>query len=265
MNLQEICLQVIEAAKEAGSFIKQNYGKVNKDAIETKSHNSLVSFVDQNAEALLVNSLSKIIPNCGFITEEDTVDDDSKSYVWIIDPLDGTTNFLHNIPHFSTSIGLSYEGELLLGVVYNIMSDECFYAWKNGGAFMNGQAIQLSTESHLSECIIATGFPYESYYDKKPYLDMLEIIMRDARGVRRFGSAALDMAYVACGRFSAFYETSLNPWDVAGGIVICREAGAIISDYHGKDSYLKGQSTLVANPTIHQKLLELTDKLFQNI
>lgn len=261
-DLPDLTKKVIEISENAAAFIHSNYGKVGAEHIEVKGHNSLVSYVDQEAEKLLVNQLSALIPDSGFITEEDTIDDSEKDYVWIIDPLDGTTNFLHSVPHFSTSVALSYQGELVVGVIVNVMAHETFSAYKGGGAFLNGKQIHVNPKTRLSECLIATGFPYDSGYDKKPYLDMLEILMRDARGIRRFGSAALDMVYVACGRFDAFYETSLNPWDVAGGIVICREAGATLSDYQGGEDYLSGTSTIVGNADIHGILVGLTKGIF---
>ncbi|MDA9773424.1 inositol monophosphatase [Saprospiraceae bacterium] len=265
MNMNELgnlTDDIVRAVRKAGDFIRGEMGRVVSDEIETKAKNSLVSYVDQNAEKLLVEDLSKLIPESGFVTEEDTVDNKSAKYTWIIDPLDGTTNFLHAIPHFSTSVALEIDGVLTIGVIYNIMVDEMYYAWKDGGAFMNGRKIHVSNEEELSNSILATGFPYATEYDKKPYFQMMEVIMTQARGMRRFGSAALDMAYVAHGRFEAFYETSLNPWDVAGGIVICREAGAYVGDYFGGESYKSGLSTIVANPVLAKKIQALTKDFF---
>ena len=261
LNLQNTCEQVLNLVNKTSSFIASEYGKVGANEIETKDHNSLVSYVDKTAEEILVEGLSSIIPGCGFITEEDTVDQ-IEEYTWIIDPLDGTTNFLYNIPHFSVSVALQHKGELVLGVVADVMRKENYYAWKGGGAFMNGKAISVSPRTKFSECIIATGFPYESFYDKKPYFAMMEKVMNHARGLRRFGSAALDMAYVSNGRFDAFYETSINAWDVAAGIIICREAGAVLSDYHGGDKYYTGSTIIVANPSIQKIIVEHTKEFF---
>ena len=259
---RSITEQVVDAVRVAGAFIRQELGKVTADNVEIKAKNSLVSYVDQNAEKMLVEALSEIIPGSGFITEEDTLDDSTKQAVWIIDPLDGTTNFLHGIPHFSTSVALQYEGELMVGVVYNIMADEMYHAWSGGGAYRNKESISASKQTDFSQCILATGFPYATDYDKQPYFQMMDVIMREARGMRRFGSAALDMAYVADGRFDAFYETSLNPWDVAGGIVICKEAGAEISDYFGTGHEESGSSIITANKEILQKIRSYTSVFF---
>jgi len=245
-NLPFLTSQIIDAVSKAGAFIREEMGKVKHEEIEVKAQNSLVSYVDQNAEKMLVEALSKIIPDSGFITEEDTKDDQEKEAIWIIDPLDGTTNFLHAIPHFSTSVALQYKGELVIGVVYNIMADEMYEAYKRGGARMNGKAIQVDKETDFSECILATGFPYDTQYNKEPYFKMMEVIMTHARGMRRFGSAALDMA----------------PWDVAGGIVICEEAGAKITDYFGTNTFRSGRSIIVANPTITEKIQAYTTQFF---
>lgn len=262
INLEVLTDKVKVIALEVGLFIKTELGKVETDQIVTKEHNSLVSYVDQEAEKMLVTGLKSLVPSSGFITEEDTVDHHGKEYTWIIDPLDGTTNFLYNIPHFSTSIALKHKDELVIGVINHIMGEELYYGWKNGGAFMNGQKIYCSNTSNLSDSIIATGFPYAADYNQKPYFDMMSVIMKKARGMRRFGSAALDMAFVANGRFTAFYETSLNPWDVAGGIVICKEAGAKICDYFGTDTYYSGNSIIVANDQILKQLSDYTTRFF---
>ena len=263
INLKEITLQAVEIVREVGVFIENELGKVSNQQIEIKDHNSLVSYVDKQAEEMLVEQLGKLIPNSGFITEEDTIDREGETFTWTIDPLDGTTNFLYGIPHFSTSVALAYKDELVIGVISDIMRHDMYYAWKGGGAFMNGHSIQVSSRTAFSDCVIATGFPYASEYDRKPYFKMMEVIMQEARGLRRFGSAALDMAYVANGRFDAFYETSINSWDVAGGIVICKEAGAVISDYYGKDRYYNGKSIIVANPTIKEIIVTHTKEFFE--
>lgn len=262
VNLKTLTEKVNEITLEVSAFIKEELGKVHSNQVITKEHNSLVSYVDQEAESMLVSALKQILPESGFITEEDTINDNDKEYTWIIDPLDGTTNFLYNIPHFSTSIALKHKEELVIGVINHIMGNELYYAWKGGGAFMNDQAIHTNTTKDLASSIIATGFPYAADYNQKPYFEMMSVVMTHARGMRRFGSAALDMAYVAKGRFTAFYETSLNPWDVAGGIVICKEAGATISDYFGEDSYYNGKSIIVANEHIRKQLCDYTIQFF---
>ncbi len=261
VQLENTCQEVLKIVEKTSQFIAAEFGKVRADQVEIKDHNSLVSYVDKKAEELLVDGLSALIPGSGFVTEEDTIDR-KETYTWIIDPLDGTTNFLYGIPHFSVSVALEYKDELILGVIGDVMNKELFYAWKGGGAYMNGHKINVNPATNFADCVIATGFPYESYYNKTPYFSMMEKVMNEARGLRRFGSAALDMAWVANGRFNAFYETSLNAWDVAGGIVICQEAGGILSDYQGGKKHETGSSIIVANKTIHEILVNSTKTFF---
>lgn len=242
--------------RETGLFIKEELGKVHASDIETKALNSLVSYVDKTAEEKLVAGLNKILPNAGYITEEDTPDDRSKDQIWIIDPLDGTTNFLRQIPYFSVSLALQVSGTLELGLVYNIMLDEMFSAARGKGAFLNGNKIQVSNTSSLKECIIATGFPYEKR-ESFGILTVLEAMLKNVRGLRRFGSAALDLAYVACGRVDAYYECCVNTWDVAAGIILVQEAGGNLSDFSGGESYIEGHEIIASNPHIQEKILAL--------
>lgn len=247
---------VFDLVRNTGLFIKSELGRVSNAQIETKALNSLVSYVDKKAEEILVSGLSSLIPDSGFVTEEDTVDDLSKDYIWIIDPLDGTTNFLRQIPHFSVSVALQINGEIILGFVYNIMLDEMFSAGKGFGAFMNNQPINVSETNNFSEAIIATGFPYE-VQNEQFLAKVIQKIMLDARGIRRFGSAALDLAYVAIGRFDAYYECCLNPWDVAAGILIVQEAGGIVTDYSGGNNYENGKEIIASTPKVLPKLLNI--------
>ncbi|MDA9866699.1 inositol monophosphatase, partial [Saprospiraceae bacterium] len=213
--------------------------------------NSLVSFVDKGAERILVKELSKILPEAGFLTEEDTVEYALRPYMWIVDPLDGTTNSLLGIPHFAVSVALAHEGELLIGVVHEVNSEEQFYASKSGGAFLNGRPIQVSQRTEYRDILIATGFPYRNEYDTDKLFACLKELLMNTRGVRRMGSAALDLAYVACGRFGAYYESMLNPWDVAAGILIVREAGGKVSDYNGVEKGYSGKETMAAAPQFY--------------
>lgn len=251
--------QLDELAGEAGSVvwqvaeqIKEAYGTVTEGEIELKSRNSLVSHVDQSAERALVTGLRALLPEAGFLTEEETVEQQSATDRWIIDPLDGTTNFLHGLPFFSISIALQRHGKLVLGIVHEVTREEHFVAWEGGGAWLNGRQVFVSDREQLSDCLLATGFPYYDYQHVDGYLQVLKRFMEQTRGLRRLGSAALDLAYVACGRFDAFYEYALNPWDVAGGIVLVREAGGLVSDFSGDtDKCESGKEVLAANKEIH--------------
>jgi myo-inositol-1(or 4)-monophosphatase len=253
-QLEKLCLQVKPLLLEVGSYLRKEYGKVRKEEIEFKSLNSLVSYVDKTAESHLVDGLSQLLPKAAFLTEEDTTENTEGEWRWVIDPLDGTTNFLHQLPFFSISVGLEYQGSYVLGLVYEVMRDECFYAWKDGGAFLNGDPIRVNEHSRLEETLLATGFPYYDYERVQKYMQALQFFMEKTRGIRRFGSAALDLAYVACGRFDAFFEYSLSAWDVAGGIVLVEEAGGKVSDFQGGEKSHDGSELLAASSAIYSPI-----------
>jgi len=262
-ELEKITLEVCDVAKQAGDFIKTNLLKVSSSDIQTKSQNSLVSYVDQEAERMIVARLQNLIPDAGFVTEEDTVDQStSELYEWIIDPLDGTTNFLHKIPVFAVSIALRHKGEILSGVVYNIMVDECFYAWKNGGAYLNKERISISPNLDFTEALIATGFPYYDFERLEQYLSTFKELISQTRGLRRLGAAAVDLAYVACGRFDGFFEYSLHIWDIAAGVLLVKEAGGIVSDFDGGQDHLTGSEIIATSPQIYEPLKKIISKQF---
>lgn len=255
MNLEYLCQQTRQIVTTTATFIRAELGKVQSNDIETKSLNSLVSYVDKQAEIQLVAGLKQLIPNSTFLTEEETVAQEKGDYTWIIDPLDGTTNFLHQIPTFAVSVALQHQGITILGVVYEVNRQECFYAWKEGGAFLNGQSISVSSTKKLPDSLIATGFPYYDYDRVEAYLKVLRHCMLNTRGLRRIGSAAVDLVYVACGRFDAFFEYSLNAWDLAAGAFIVQEAGGLVSDFQGGDNYLYGQELVTGNPVIFKEMV----------
>ena len=255
VDLQKICLAACQIVKEVGTFILDQQAK--KINIEIKGHNSLVSYVDQTAEKMLVSQLSPLIDGAVFLTEEETIAQEEGAWRWIIDPLDGTTNFLHNVPCYSISVALQHQNKTVLGIVYEINRAELFYAWKDGGAFLNKKTIRVKDTSLLSDTLIATGFPYYDYSKTAAYLKVLEKLMRQTRGVRRMGSAAVDLAYVAAGRFDAFFEYSLHPWDVAGGAFLVQEAGGWVADFKGTDHYLFGKEIIACSPAIQPSFFPL--------
>lgn len=263
-ELEKICHEVTAIVRETAVFIKSHAGKVSKDQIEHKSLNSLVSFVDKSAENILIAELKRLLPDAGFIAEESDNNNTGSKLVWVIDPLDGTTNFLHGLPFFAISVALVEEGEAVIGVVHDVMHDNTFYAWKGGGAFADGKSISVSTSEQLSDCLTATGFPYFDFSIVEPYLRCLRVFMKQTRGIRRIGSAALDLAYVACGRFDFFFEYKLNTWDIAAGIVLVREAGGTVTGLTGKDDMLQHGSILAANKNIHTKALEVIKPEFKS-
>jgi myo-inositol-1(or 4)-monophosphatase len=219
-----------------------------------------VSYVDVEAEKMLVEGLQKLVPDSAFVTEEETIPQAKGERYWIIDPLDGTTNFLHGLPLFAISIALVDKGEIVVGVVYEIGNDELFYAWKNGGAFLNEKPIAVSKKAPLSNALLATGFPYHDFSKMPQYMNLLQDCFRYTRGMRRFGSAATDLAYVACGRFEGFFEYGLNAWDVAAGCLLVTEAGGSVSDFRGGADYIFGKEILAASNTIQTELLALVNK-----
>ncbi len=260
--MNKIYASAAELVLKAGQFIRQESLHSNDIVIEEKDRNSLVSYVDKQAEQMLVEGLLKLIPDAGLITEEDTTDITGREWEWIIDPLDGTTNFLHDIPAYSVSVGLRHNEQLVMGFVYEVNRAELFSALKGDGAKMNNRAIHISKRAPLANALMATGFPYTDFSGINAYMDSLRHLMQCCRGLRRMGSAAVDLAYVANGRFDGFFEHGLNPWDVAGGIIIIQEAGGLVSDFGGTDNYLFGRQIIASSPQIHQELLDCVGKRF---
>lgn len=258
LDLETLSRQVILVSKEVGTFLRKEAQVFDVSKIEHKGINDLVSYVDREAEKKLVKRLQELIPDCGFYTEEDDQNKTitEKEFHWIIDPLDGTTNFMHSIPIFATSIALMQEDELVLGVVYEVNRDECFYAWKGGGAYCNQKPIQVSGINNLSNALLATGFPYRDFDQAPVYLNIINDMMRHSHGLRRMGSAAVDLCYVAIGRFEGFFEYNLNAWDVAAGALIVQEAGGTVSTFTGGNDYLFGRE-MVAACGIHPQMIEL--------
>jgi myo-inositol-1(or 4)-monophosphatase len=255
MELEKLTLEVIKISQQIAIFIREEQQKVSSKSIEEKSENNFVTYVDKQAEEKFVKHLEKLIPGAGFIAEEGTGSENVKGLNWIIDPLDGTTNFLHSIPAFSTSVALADGKDILLGVVQDINSRETFYAHKNGKAWLNGRQIKVSDTKLLKNSLMATGFPYDDFKYSDQYFNLLAALTKKTRGLRRLGSAALDLAYVACGRFEAYYEYGLNSWDVAAGALIVKEAQGNVCDFKGGGNWLFGEQILASNYLIEEALL----------
>jgi myo-inositol-1(or 4)-monophosphatase len=260
IEYKHLCLQVCDIAKQAGDFIRKEASAFSSKSVEVKGLHNFVTYVDKGAEKLIVEQLQEILPEAGFIAEEGTNTTRGERFDWVIDPLDGTTNFIHGLPPYAVSIGLLENNIPVLGVVYEISLDECFYAWKDGPAYLNGKEIHVSDKAKVQDALIATGFPYYDYHLMRPYIDCLEYFLQNSHGVRRLGSAATDLAYVACGRFEAFYEYSLSPWDVAGGAFILQQAGGQLSDFSGGDNFIFGKELVAANKLIFDEFLKTVQK-----
>ncbi|HNS11107.1 MAG TPA: inositol monophosphatase family protein [Bacteroidia bacterium] len=263
VDLKKLCLEVSLLSKSVAVFINGERDRFSEKDIEKKGHNDLVSYVDKEAERLLVQGLSSILPGSGFITEEKTRAEQREQFTWIIDPLDGTTNFIHGVPCYCISIALLASDKLVLGLVHELTRDECFYAWDKGGAYLNGEKINVSSVNKLSDSLLATGFPYHNYDRMKPYMEVFDHCMRFTHGLRRLGSAAADLAYVACGRFESFYEYGLNPWDVAGGAILVLEAGGQVSDFKGGSDYIFGEEIIASNAHVAAEMLGVVKEKFE--
>lgn len=261
MDTSELLPLVRAAAKKAGAFIKKERENFDYKNVESKGLNDMVSYVDKTAEEIIVNALRIILPNAGFIVEENTATG-TKEYNWIVDPLDGTTNFIHGVPCFAVSIALQHKDEIILGVVYEVSRDECFYADKNGGAFLNEKPIRVSARKNLSECLVATGFPIYNFSRLDEFIDTLKYFMQHTHGVRRIGAAAADLCYLACGRMDAFFEYNLNAWDVAAGALIVKEAGGTVCDFSGGGNWLFGKEISCTNGLVEKEFNDVIRKNF---
>ncbi len=259
MALKSATINVMEAAaRKAGRGLIRDFGEVEQLQVSRKGPADFVSEADRRAERILRAELSKARPSFGLLMEESGAtkgSDDER--LWIVDPLDGTTNFLHGIPHFAVSIGLEERGEITAGVIYQPVSDELFWAEKGAGAYLNRRRIRVSSRGRIGDAVLATGIPFGERPGKEEFVSVIRPIMDLAAGVRRFGSASLDLAYVAAGRYEGFWEFGLAPWDVAAGIVIVREAGGLVSEIGGGADMLRGGSIVAANDLLHAPVRKL--------
>jgi myo-inositol-1(or 4)-monophosphatase len=262
INLEKICHEVMEVARYTGDFILSEREKFTATTVEAKGKHNFVTHVDTAAEQMLVDGLGKLIPGSGFIAEEGTAGQSGEDYQWIIDPVDGTTNFIHGLPPFAISIALKHHKEIVLGVIYELGFKEFFYAWSGSKAYMDGKEIQVSQTSRVSDSLIATGFPYTYFEHLDGFMDSVNYFMQNSHGLRRLGSAATDLAYVACGRFEAFYEYGLNPWDVAAGGFIIQQAGGMTCDFNGNEDWLFDGTIIATNEAIADEFKDIIKKIF---
>jgi myo-inositol-1(or 4)-monophosphatase len=262
-SLERLTAAAGTVVRQAAYFIRGEMGKVEPGQIEEKHLNGLVSYVDRHAEEILVEGLGRLEPTAAFITEEGTVEAVEAPLKWIIDPLDGTTNFLHGVPHFSVSVALQRGDELLLGLVHHVPLDEQYYAWQGGGAWCNGTRIHASARTDLRQSLIVTGFPYHNFSRVDGWFAALKTFLSEGRALRRFGSAALDLAYVACGRFDIFFEYGLNSYDVAGGALLVREAGGWAGNFLGGPDCVHSGEILATNGHVKEEALRVIQEAFQ--
>lgn len=252
MNYQEICEKVCGIAREAGEYIAEQRETFTFDKVEFKGVQNHVSYVDKQTEELIIGRLRELTPDAGFIAEEGTdAPRSDRKLQWIIDPLDGTTNFIHGLPPYCVSIGLMDDGELVAGVIYEVTLREMFYAWKGSEAFLNGRVIKAAETRELANALVAVGFSYATDPEVGNFLEQVAYYQRNTNGIRRLGSAAADLAYVACGRFDAYSQVNLAPWDVAAGALIARQAGAVVSDFSGGEDFVFGREIIAAAPGVY--------------
>lgn len=260
-ELASIAGQIEAISRETGRWMKEQT-HVHEGNAETKTTNNLVTVVDKESERRFVEALKKIVPEAGFVAEEGTGEKSASGLNWVIDPLDGTTNFVHGVPVWCTSVALCAGPIPLAGVIFDPSSDECYTAYQNGGARMNGNIIQVSDIVRLDQSLLATGFPYDDFGREQQYIALFRELMRNTRGMRRLGSAALDMAWTAIGRFEGFYEYGLNPWDVAAGTIIIREAGGTVTEFDGGNDPIFGEDLICTNGKIHQQMMDVVGRFF---
>lgn len=256
-QLEEPLLQLI---RRTGQFAREEFHRFSFSDVRFKRERDPVSYVDVNAEKMLKEGCLRLIPGSGFVNEESDDTPSENGWTWIIDPIDGTTNYTHGVANFCISLALQFEGETQLGFIYAPILEEMFFARKGHGAKLNAQPIAVSERPILAEALLSTGFPYVNFPWRDQYLALIISLMDKAHGIRRMGSAALDLAYVAAGRFEAFFEFGLNPWDVAAGALLVQEAGGQVSDFNGEDNYLYGTQIIVSNGNIHQDLIQEIQK-----
>ncbi|MFN8211121.1 MAG: inositol monophosphatase family protein [Bacteroidales bacterium] len=251
MDLKEICSSISSIAIETGRYIMSESGEFNPGTAEKKAVNDFVTHVDKGAESFIVAELSKLLPEAGFIVEEKTSVKRGERYNWVVDPLDGTTNFIHKLHPFAISIALTEYGEPVAGVVHEAAGNESFSAWKGGGAWLNSERIYVSTAARPQAALVSTGFPYKDFSRLDGYLHCLTWMMKNTMGIRRMGAASIDLAYVACGRFEVFFEYGLNPWDIAAGALLVREAGGTVTDFKGAGENLTGADIIASNHLLY--------------
>ncbi|MEF9475942.1 MAG: inositol monophosphatase [Candidatus Mariimomonas ferrooxydans] len=253
----------VKAARLAGELILNSLGKISKRDISIKQTSDFVTQVDRDSEQIIIKTIKNSFPDHSFLAEESGKKSDSEHYLWIIDPLDGTTNYIHGYPMFSVSIALEYKGEIILGVVFDPLRNELYTAEKNRGTFLNDKPVKVSSVSSLKNSLVTTGFPFRKKNMIDMYLKLFRNIFYKVSDIRRAGSAALDLAYLASGRCDGFFELGLSPWDIAAGSLLIKEAGGVVTDFGGDEDYLLTGNVVAGSPALHKEILEEVKKVFK--
>lgn len=257
IHLESLCTEVQQIARTAGAFLREERRRFDASRVEEKSAHNYVSYVDKESEHRIIDQLAALLPGAGIIAEEGSGTAADETYCWVIDPLDGTTNYIHDLAPYCVSIALRNREELLLGVVYEVCRDECFYAVKGGQAWCNGETIRVSDVAELDKACIALGFPYNSDAYRPVAKGLVDRLYGFAGGSRLLGSAAAELCYVAAGRFDARVEAYLGPWDVAAGALILQQAGGVLTDFRGGDDWISGREVVASNGRLQETLLEI--------
>ena len=261
IDLQQLTLSVCKVAREAGAYINKERASFSVDKVERKHAHDYVSYVDKGSEQMIVKALRELLPEAGFITEEGTAKENVSAishqpsdFVWVVDPLDGTTNFIHGFAPYAVSIALVKGREIVVGVVYEIVSGECFYAWKDGKAWVNGQPLHVGT-SEINDALLCLQLPYNSDAYKPVIKRLIDHFYGNVGSIRMMGSAAIALCYVAAGRLDAYAERYIGQWDYMAGALIVKEAGGRVTNYAGEDYFMEGDSVVATNGIVHQELL----------
>jgi myo-inositol-1(or 4)-monophosphatase len=258
MPLLSANLNIMEkACKKASKLLIRDFGEVEKLQVSKKGPGDFVTNSDKRTEKIIINELSLARPDYSFLAEESGATGKSAEFKWIIDPIDGTTNFLHGVPYFAISIGLEKNKEIICGMIFNPITNEMFYAEKGKGAYLNNSRIRVSSRKNIDECVLLTGGPILSYKNKEIFFKEYESVSRKVAATRKFGSSALDLAYLASGRCDGVWERNLNYWDIAAGIIIVKEAGGTVTDFKGGDKYIEDRNLLATNSKIDKDLIAL--------
>ncbi len=253
----------IKAAKLAGEVILSNLGKISKGDINLKHASDFVTYVDRESERMIIKTIKEVCPENTFLAEESLKEDGD--YLWIIDPLDGTTNYIHCYPMFAVSIALRHEKEIKIGVILDPLRDELYTAVKGKGAYLNGTHIKVSSVEEMRDALITTGFPFRKKEMIDLYLKLFRNLFNRVSDIRRAGSAALDLAHLACGRCDGFFELGLSPWDVAAGSLLIKEAGGIVTDFGGGEEYIDTGNIIAGTPALHGEILKEVKAVFEGV
>lgn len=259
LNLENLTNQVCKIAEKAGAYLKEERINFSLDKVQEKGTHDYVSYVDKSSEKLVVEELKKILPKAGFITEEKSEKYNGEKYYWVIDPLDGTTNYIHDNAPYAVSIALRKDDDILIGVVYEICREECFYAWKGGGAYVNGKRINVNKSNDINKSLLCLELPYNYKEYAKTGINLIKHFYGHAAGIRINGSAATALCYVAAGRYDGWSEKYIGMWDIAAGSLLVIEAGGVVTTFNGSINFIDNNDIIASNGVVHKEMLRVVN------